>query len=174
MSYKKWIYKYKYLKFELEEIEELKEKYVKDFNSKFTFKDKNHPDIIKPKQDTIIKKPKTKKHPKIKELYKKLSKKLHPDIGGDEKKFKELNSLYETNDFLGMAIKAEELDLDIKNFQKEISDEKFLNLCDSLQEQIDKAKSTLSWKWANSNEQEKKILLQIFEQQHGVILKETM
>ena len=33
MSYKKWIYKYKYLKFELEEIEELKEKYVKDFRN---------------------------------------------------------------------------------------------------------------------------------------------
>jgi len=35
MSYKKWVYKYKYLKFELKEVEELQKNYILNFNSLF-------------------------------------------------------------------------------------------------------------------------------------------
>ena len=175
MSYKKWIYKYKYLKFELEEVNELNDKYLKNFNSKFTFKDKKElPTPVIPEEEFSPKKVKKNKEKNIKDLYKKLSKELHPDKGGNENEFNKLNELYESNDYLGMTLKAEELNLDIPNIQENFNEENFNNLCQNLQNQIEHIKSTLAWKWANATEQEKNILLQLFEQQHGVVLRETM
>ena len=66
MSYKKWIHKYKYLKYELDEVKELKEKYQQDFNSKFTFKDKKDPEIVIPKEDKLEKSPKKEKNKEVK------------------------------------------------------------------------------------------------------------
>jgi len=169
MSYKKWIHKYKYLKYELDETKDLKEKYQQDFNSKFTFKDKQDPEIVIPKEDIIKSPPKKEKDKEIKNLYKKLSKKLHPDKGGNEDEFKELNSFYKDDNILEMAIKAEELDIEIPNSDSFFSDDNFEKLCNNLEEKASFMKSTLAWKWALATEEEKKILLILFEQQHGVI-----
>ena len=169
MSYKKWIYKYKYLKCDFDETKELREEYIKDFNSKFTFKDKKEDKVIIPKEDELEKPLKKQKNKKIKELYKKLSKKLHPDKGGDEKDFNELNEFYESENILEMAIKAEELDLEIGNINEYFTDENFTNLCLNLEEQTQFIKTTLAWRWAIATEEEKKSLIILFEQQHGVI-----
>tara|TARA_B110000305_G_scaffold36970_1_gene37211 strand:- start:154 stop:675 length:522 start_codon:yes stop_codon:yes gene_type:complete len=169
MPYKKWIYKYKYLKYEFDETKELRDKYIKDFNSKFTFKDKKEDIVIIPKEDELASPPKKAKNKKVKELYKKLSKKLHPDKGGNEKDFNELNELYETENILEMAIKAEELNIEVKNINEYFTDDSFSSLCYNLEEQTSFIKTTLAWKWAVATEEERKILVQLFEQQHGVV-----
>ena len=172
MSYKKWIYKYKYLKAEFDEIEELTFNYTIEFNKLFDFKDKNI--SSPPLEDNPSKNPKTKKHPESKNLYKKLSKKLHPDKGGSETNFKELNRLYEEEDLLGMIVKAEELNIDISSLKINKSEEEFKSLCDSLENKITETKSTLAWKWAETPDDQKPILVKYFEQVHGVVLKENM
>ena len=169
MPYKKWIYKYKYLKYEFDETKELRDKYIKDFNSKFTFKDKKEDVVIIPKEDELNSPPKKAKNKKVKELYKKLSKKLHPDKGGNEKDFNELNELYETENILEMAIKAEELNIEVENINEYFTDDSFSSLCYNLEEQTSFIKTTLAWKWAVATEEERKILVQLFEQQHGVV-----
>ena len=169
MSYKKWVHKYKYLKYELDETKDLKEKYQQDFNSKFTFKDKKDPEVIIPKEDIIESSPKKQKNKEVKELYKKLSKKLHPDKGGNEDEFKELNSFYKDENILEMAIKAEELDIEIPNNNEFFSDDNFEKLCNNLEKKSNHIKNTLAWKWSLATEEERKILIVLFEQQHGVV-----
>ena len=172
MSYKKWIYKYKYLKAEFNEIEELTFNYTVEFNKLFDFKDKNSTPLSS--EDNSLKNFKTKKHPESKNLYKKLSKKLHPDKGGSETSFKELNKLYEEEDLLGMIIKAEESNIDISNLKINKSEEEFKSLCNSLEDKIKNTKSTLAWKWAETPDDQKPILIKFLEQVHGVVLKENM
>ena len=175
MSYKKWIHKYKYLKYELEETENFQKEYIKVFNSLFKFREqKELPTPIIPEEDFFPKKIKQNKEKNIKNLYKKLSKKLHPDKGGTEEEFTELNKLYEENNILEMAIKAEELNLEIKNSEELFSEENFLTLCKTIEEKTEFLKSTLAWKWAKADEEYKKVLLPLFEKQHGVVLKENV
>tara|TARA_R110000782_G_C14515602_1_gene380457 strand:+ start:32 stop:553 length:522 start_codon:yes stop_codon:yes gene_type:complete len=169
MSYKKWIYKYKYLKYDFDETKELKEKFQQDFNSKFEFKNKKEDEVIIPKEDEVDSPPKKQKNKKIKELYKKLSKKLHPDKGGSEEDFNELNKFYESENILEMAIKSEELNLEIENIDEYFTDDSFSSLCSNLEEQTSFIKNTLAWKWAIATEEEKKTLIILFEQQHGVV-----
>jgi|9_EtaG_2_1085328.scaffolds.fasta_scaffold31603_2 hypothetical protein len=175
MSYKKWVYKYKYLKFEFEEAEDLQKGYISDFNSLFKFKKpKELPEPIIPKEDIPPKKVRQKKDKNLKDLYKKLSKKLHPDKGGTEEEFNKLNQLYEENNILEMAIKAEELNLKIKHLENLFSEENFITLCKNVEDKTEFFKSTLAWKWANADEEYKKVLLPLFEEQHGVVLKENV
>jgi len=169
MSYKKWIYKYKYLKFDFDEVKELREKYNKEFNSKFKFKDRHEDEIIIPEENELDPPPKKTKNKKIKELYKKLSKKVHPDKGGNEEDFNELNKFYESENILEMAIKAEEFDLEIEDIDEYFTDEGFSNLCSKLEEETEFIKTTLAWKWATASEEEKKILIVLFETKYGVI-----
>ena len=169
MSYKKWIYKYKYLKFDFDEVKELREKYNKEFNSKFEFKDRQEDEILIPEENKLDSPPKKTKNKKIKELYKKLSKKVHPDKGGNEEDFNELNKLYESENILEMAIKAEEFDLEIEDIDEYFTDEGFSSLCSKLEEKTKYIKRTLAWKWATASEEEKKILIVLFETQYGVI-----
>jgi hypothetical protein len=177
MSYKKWVYKYKYLKTEETEIEELLVEYTAQFKKDFkTVKDISSPNNEAPplKEDFIneenhlldeenIEKPPKKR----KDLYKKLSKKLHPDRGGDENEFKDLTNLYEEEDILGMYVKAEELGLDF--ILKKEDEETFEVTCDNIQEKIEFYKSTAAWKWGTVREEEKEVLSFIIEQQANVI-----
>ena len=48
MSYKKWIYKYKYLQAEVEEMEEEMEKYSKEFNKIFILKNESPNPVLEP------------------------------------------------------------------------------------------------------------------------------
>lgn len=83
MSYKKWVYKYKYLQVEFEEVKQQKEKYLIEFNRLFAFKDKKPSQTVKDAIEESNKpKPKSPKQKNTKNLYKKLSKKIHPDRGG--------------------------------------------------------------------------------------------
>ena len=130
MSYKKWVYKYKYLQAEFEEVKQQRDKYNKEFERLFTFKDK------KPSQaarDAIEKsnkpKPKALKHKNTKNLYKKLSKKVHPDRGGSNEEFIKLNELYEEGDYLGMIAKAEDYNINTTEFEEDKAELEFEHSC---------------------------------------------
>jgi hypothetical protein len=89
----------------------------------------------------------------IKKLYKELARKLHPDVGGDEKEFKDLNQALSDKNFekiLDICDKHDILinvdDELIKLIRKQISDTK---------EKIKKEKSTYSWSLYSCEDSEK-------------------
>jgi hypothetical protein len=177
MSYKKWVYKYKYLKTEDEEFSKKMEKYAIQFNK--DFKPKNPPpqeinenpptqdssSIEEDKEEILESKPEK----KGKDLYKELAKEFHPDKGGTDDDFKDLNELYQDENVLGMYVKAEELGLDIEVLDEEELEETFEKTCNSLQEKINNYKSTAAWRWGTAKEEEKEFLAQAIVEQANVI-----
>jgi len=175
MSYKKWVYKYKYLKTEDEEFSKKMEKYTIQFNKDFIVTNPpQEPNPTPPPQDPPLMednlpenlKPKPKK--KGKDLYKELAKEFHPDKGGDDEDFKDLNSLYQDENVLGMYVKAEELGLKIEVENEEELEEIFETTCNSLQEKIESYKNTAAWRWATVREEEREMLALAIEQQANV------
>jgi hypothetical protein len=80
----------------------------------------------------------------LKKIYKQLVKKLHPDVGGDEKEFKKVTTAMSENNFEkildicdehGILIKVDKEIIDL--LERQISETKA---------KIDKQKSTYSWK----------------------------
>lgn len=175
MSYKKWVYKYKYLQAEFEEVNHLKIKYLREFEKLFTFKDKKPSQSVKDAIEESNKpKPKVPKQKNTKNLYKKLSKKVHPDRGGSNEEFIELNELYEEGDLLGMITKAEEYDINTDEFKEDKVELEFEHSCWVLEEKTNELKQTLAWKWGTSPEKDKKSLMDMFEQMYGLVLKENV
>ena len=177
MSYKKWIYKYKYLKAEVDEVNEKMEKYIIEFNKLFISREK-YEQMKNNSEDT----PEIKEiPPKIKEknnpgksLYKDLSKKLHPDKGGNEDEFIELSEMYNSKDILGMYIKAEELGVEINESNIKNIEQKFQESCNTLSKQAEAPKLTAAWVWAHTPEDKKQQIIEKFEHQFGIILKEKL
>ena len=79
----------------------------------------------------------------IKKIYKKIARKLHPDLGGDEKEFQEVQEAMQEKNFekiLDVCDKYDiliEIDKEMINFLKEQINE--------IKEKIKKEKSTYSW-----------------------------
>ena len=176
MSYKKWVYKYKYLKTEDEDFSKKMEKYISQFNKDFKTNTPPEP-VLKtppPQNDEILEEfenedIESKPEKKGKELYKELAKEFHPDKGGTDDDFKDLNTLYQDENVLGMYVKAEELGLDIEVLDEEELEETFEKTCNSLQEKINHYQTTAAWKWGIAKEEEKEILSFLIEQQANVI-----
>ena len=98
-------------------------------------------------------------------MYKELAKEFHPDKGGTDDDFKDLNSLYQDENVLGMYVKAEELGLKIEVENEEELEETFENTCNLLQEKINYYQTTVAWKWGTAKEEEKDMLAFFIEQQ---------
>lgn len=177
MSYKKWIYKYKYLKAEVDEVKEKMDKYTIEFNKIFISREKF--EKMKNNSDSAPIVEKQNLTPKNinkqgKSIYKDLSKRLHPDKGGSEEEFIELSEMYESEDILGMYIKAEELGVEIDESHIENIEQKFQESCDTLTIRAEEPKSTAAWIWANTPEESKSQLIEQFEIKYGIILKEKL
>ena len=174
MSYKKWVYKYKYLQVEFEEVKQQKEKYLIEFNRLFAFKDEKPSQTAKNAIEKSNKpKPKVPKQKNTKNLYKKLSKKIHPDRGGSSEEFIELNELYEGGDLLGMISKAEEYEINTDEFKEDKIELEFEQSCLQLEEKTNELKQTLAWQWGEAQDQDKQGLIDMFENMYGLILKEN-
>ena len=177
MSYKKWVYKYKYLKTEEGEFAEKLQKYAIKFHQDFITNNPppqeinqktppQDPPLIEEeiKEENIKSKPKK----KGKNLYKELAKEFHPDKGGTDDDFKDLNSLYEDENVLGMYVKAEELGLKIEVLDEDELEETFEKTCNTLREKIEGYQTTAAWKWGTAKDDQKEILALIIEQQANV------
>ena len=174
MSYKKWIYKYKYLLAEQDEIEEKFSEYAAEFN-KF-WKDKRTPENPQIKKESNVNwdtesidegedeeelKNQPKKEPKKgRELYKKISKEVHPDKGGNEEDFKEISELYSEENILGMYLKAEELGVELEESDLENIEETFDKSCSIISEKNLLKHQTLAWVWATCPLENKEALIE--------------
>ena len=171
MSYKKWIYKYKYLLAEQDEIEEKFTKYAAEFNK--AWKDKRTPESPQIKKESNVNwdaeveskeeetEIKPKKEPKKgRELYKKISKEVHPDKGGNEEDFKEISELYSEENILGMYLKAEELGVELGESDLENIEETFDKSCDVLSKKNTEKFQTLAWVWATCPPENKEALIE--------------
>lgn len=143
---KKLLYHYKFLKMELEDIKEEHSTLSSEFEMLFS-------DIIPKKEpepviDESISEPKIEDE-SVKKVYKDLAKKLHPDKGGDEDKFKEIVDDYNSNDLLGLIDKAVENDIDFE--VTESDEQKLKQIITDYQNKIEHYKTTLAYVWKNGN-----------------------
>ncbi len=144
INLKKLVYQYKYLKLDLDELKEQHIELTKQFESEFS-------NIIDSRDEFFVDDTKkTKKKDKntderVKDIYKKAAKHLHPDKGGNEDDFKELNERYKSNDLLGVIDLA--VDNKIEFTYKESDVELMNNSVQTLERQIDEYKNKLCYVW---------------------------
>tara|TARA_B100001094_G_scaffold267109_1_gene270242 strand:- start:782 stop:1303 length:522 start_codon:yes stop_codon:yes gene_type:complete len=157
MSYKKFIHKYQYLKFEIDDLKKQEQSNFEEFNSHFGFENSNEdsPPLVQPQQDLL---PNRDSNNPGKPLFKALSKILHPDRGGNKDEFALVSELYRKKDTVGLILKAEEYEIDIEKYLDEDLINSFESSCKLLEEEGESIKSTISWKWCNSSsDMEKKV-----------------
>jgi len=148
---KKLIYQYNFLKLDLDDIKEQHSILSSEFETLFSdIIPKNEPneeDIVKEALDSEAKKESVKLpiSDSTKKIYKDVAKKLHPDAGGDDVEFKELNSRYKKNDLLGVISLAVENDVNIKLSDDDT--EQIQQSIDELINQIEHYKTTLAYVW---------------------------
>lgn len=166
---KKLLYQYKFLKMELDDIKEEHSDLTTGFESLFS-------DIIAKKEpeseEEIVAealKPREEKqrveNEAVKKLYKDVAKKLHPDKGGSEEEFKELNKLYKQSDYLGIIEIAIENDIE---FEVDDSDTELLKSIDKINKKIEYIKTTLPYVWKYGNELQRRQVLLTMSMHLGV------
>ena len=152
---KKLIYQYKFLKLELDDKKEEHSNLSVEFESLFSDiipqKEFDEENVVKEALDkeNAEKKPKEEVSDKVKKIYKDVAKKLHPDKGGDDETFKELNDRYNANDLLGVVELAAENNIDF-----DISEEDEQHLIETITQmshRIEHYKTTLAYVWKYGN-----------------------
>jgi len=167
MSLRKWLYKYKYLHAEYSELDEINQKYIVEFDSVFRYADMPEP-ITSQEFATDIEEPivSSRSGSKGRELYKQLSKHTHPDVGGSNMEFREINKLYESEDILGLIVKAEEHDIDLDSIEYSESD--LERSCQDLETKCENIKGTLAWQWATARPEDQDFLKTQYAAMHGL------
>lgn len=152
---KKLIYQYKFLKLELDDKKEEHSNLSVEFESLFSDiipqKEFDEENVVKEALDkeNAEKKPKEEVSDKVKKIYKDVAKKLHPDKGGDDETFKQLNDRYNANDLLGVVELAAENNIDF-----DISEEDEQHLIETItqmNQKIEHYKTTLAYVWKYGN-----------------------
>ena len=146
INLKKLIYQYRYLKLEESDISEEHSKLVSKFESDFSeYIPKPEP---KPQKQKVTKKESVDNN--VKKIYKDIAKQLHPDKGGDEEQFKELNERYKSNDLLGVIDYAVESNIEIE--LDESDTHQLLDSIENLETKIQGLKRTLAYVWEYGNQ----------------------
>lgn len=90
---------------------------------------------------------------KLKPLYKKLSKKLHPDKGGDNDEFIKFKEEYEKGNYFGLTDLAMEHDIELSEDELDIED--YINQIQSLEKQLKSlSENTFLWFYNGTKEQQ--------------------
>jgi len=146
INLKKLIYQYKYLKLEESDVSEEHSKLVSKFESDFSeYIPKPEP---KPQKQGVTKKESVDNN--VKKIYKDIAKQLHPDKGGDEEQFKELNERYKSNDLLGVIDYAVENNIEIE--LDESDTHQLVDSIENLETKIQDLKGTLAYVWEYGNQ----------------------
>lgn len=108
---------------------------------------------------------------KLKALYKKLAGKMHPDRGGSDELFAELNKAFDEKDLVSMLKWASEYDIeyDITNEDYNILDK---NL-QKIENEINRMKNTLAWSWGVGDVKKRKAIIKVVESQTGRKVSQT-
>lgn len=102
---------------------------------------------------------------KVKRLYKKLAAKVHPDLGGSNELFQNVNRLYEENNLMQLLVLAGQYEI---SYEVDDSDTSVLekNLKE-LENEINRMRSTLAWSWGAGDVQIRKQVVTEVERQTG-------
>jgi hypothetical protein len=159
---KKLLHKINYYLLEFEDIKELSDKYSKKFNEDFSneinfqkTKD-NEEDSIQDSCDTEESSHNVKQKD-FHDLYKKIARKTHPDLHGDEflEDFKKANEAYNSEEWVTLVFIAGELGIEAPIFNEEATKLLEKNLHE-LEAKTDNMKKTISWTWCNTKDKNKK------------------
>jgi len=158
---KKLLYKINYYLLEFEDVKEISDNYIKKFNEDFSDEinfqkvkdnESGEEDIeedIEGKSDNI-------KQKDFHDLYKKIARKTHPDLHGDEflEDFKRANEAYNSEDWITLVFIAGELNIDPPQFNEEVTKllESNLSILESKTENL---KKSLAWTWNNIKDKNK-------------------
>ena len=180
--------KYDYLKLELEDVTDDFQKYTKDFDSYFdkyykkatklsnkknqkSFEDPSHhfenakKERERQKKELDEQRNLLKDAPrKVKNLYKRLAAKTHPDkLGGKHKQFQRVKEAYEKQDLAEMLELAAEFDV---NYKLDDRDESLLkkNLIE-IEEEIKRVKGTIGWLWGKGDINQRKYCVKRVEEE---------
>lgn len=107
---------------------------------------------------------------KVKNLYKRLAAKTHPDkMGGKHEKFQSVKEAYERQDLATMLEMAAEYDV---NYKLDDRDEVLLsqNLV-KIENEIDRIKSTIGWLWGRGDKNQRMFCVQRVEQETKLKVK---
>ena len=152
---KKLIYQYKFLKLELDDKKEEHSNLSVEFESLFSDiipqKEFDEENVVKEALDkeNAEKKPKEEVSDKVKKIYKDVAKKLHPDKGGDDETFKELNDRYNANDLLGVVELAAENNIDFDISEED--EQHLIKTITQMNQKIEHYKTTLAYVWKYGN-----------------------
>lgn len=178
---KKLSHQYEFLKLELEEVEEDLEEYTKEWSSLFGryFVDKNSEMWVnqetgemrkeKPDTDDIGEtKLEVKRHQaakKVKDLYRKLSTKTHPDRGGNVEEFNEIREYYDANNLVELLKYAGryELEFELTDEDRELVEAS----CKSIQKNIKNKRNTMAYLFCSGNKQDKLNVIKMMESYLG-------
>lgn len=149
MSIQKLLYKYKFLKCELEEVIEERDKYTQQLLSKL--KREEQPVEKTTLQEDNIFSPSE----NIKKLYKLLSKHLHPDKGGSEFKFNQLQEEYRKENLIGLLSLALEIELNILEYVDDKSIQDIEQQISQIEQEIDFIKKSAPYVWGYLDEEKK-------------------
>lgn len=180
--------KYEYLKLELEDVRDDFEKYTTDFDKYFDKYYKKAAKIENTKNQKEFENPAThfenaKKErekqqrkldeqrellrdapKKVKNLYKRLAAKTHPDkLGGKHQEFQSVKEAYEKQDLGKMLELAAEYEVD---YNMDKNDEILLtrNLRE-LENEINRIKDTIGWLWGKGNKSQRQFCVQRVEEE---------
>lgn len=170
MSYQKWIYKYQYLRAEVEELKEDQTKYSQQFAEDFIIPTSGStgesefeiPNDIS--DDPIIDSP-------ARPIYKALSKKLHPDVGGDAEEFKRISKLYKSGDTIGLYIAAEYYRIDVSQYLTKELIQSFEDSCAIVDKEIYNIKNSLAYQWCTIDESRQDQYVEWLNKHFGILPK---
>ena len=182
MNTKKYTYKYNYLKLELEDIQEQQDEYLKKWSKFFGPYLAKKPveawqnqetgeysfEKEKPIDDTKLIKttPKKEEDKNLKKIYKKLSIKIHPDKGGNQKDFIELKRFYEEGNLMGMLGIASDYNIDVVLDDVHLT--YFDNSCSLLTKEMKNITQSIAWDFFTSVPSKRKVIAKIFSKQQDI------
>jgi len=117
-------------------------------------------------------------HPIIKQMFREIAKKTHPDIFADEyeEEFKKANIAQENNDWVTLLIIANDLNLELPTFTDDVSELVGKDM-DQKRENLDDREDGLAWAWASSSDSSEirriaaRRIMQIDEEEFQAFLK---
>lgn len=172
---KKLTLQYEFLKLELEEINEKLDQFGKDWSTRFgkyfvpeekemweNTETGERRETLPDEEETTTSK---RKDSKLKNLYRKLSTKAHPDKGGSEEAFMKLKEVYEEDDYLALLNLASEYNLEHNYSEEDLN--LFKKSVESVSNTIKEKKMTMMWQYYTGDANSKKFVLDQIEKIAG-------
>lgn len=139
---------------EIEQLQSEVSQLEKDWMSKYRTKITNSPRFVDNQEEFQPKEEEPKlDNTKLKPLYKKLSKKLHPDKGGDNDEFVKFKEEYEKGNYFGLTDIAMEHNVELGEDELDIDD--YVHQINQLEKQLKKlGENTFLWFYKGTKEQQ--------------------